>query len=97
MGWRNIYSSMVRFKYLEGDTMAEEITFKSRDELTAYIVNEVVNTTEALEILGCSRQNLNDLVKRGVLKPIKELPRDRLFYKADVLKRKEQAEQRKKQ
>ncbi|GED15025.1 MerR family transcriptional regulator [Aneurinibacillus migulanus] len=75
--------------------MASEITFKSKDELTAFIVNEVINTTEALEILGCSRQNLNDLIKRKVITPIKELPRDRLFYKSDILKRKEQVEKRK--
>ncbi|SDI84749.1 hypothetical protein SAMN04487909_108152 [Aneurinibacillus migulanus] len=86
---------MVRARDLEGGTMASEITFKSKDELTAFIVNEVINTTEALEILGCSRQNLNDLIKRKVITPIKELPRDRLFYKSDILKRKEQVEKRK--
>lgn len=75
--------------------MANEITFKSMDELTAFIVNEVINTTEAIEILGCTRQNLNDLIKREVITPLKELPRDRLFYKSDILKRKEQVEKKK--
>lgn len=86
---------MVCTEHLEGDIMANEITFKSMDELTAFIVNEVINTTEAIEILGCTRQNLNDLIKREVITPIKELPRDRLFYKSDILKRKEQVEKKK--
>ena len=63
-------------------------SFNTREELTKYIQSEIINTTEALEILQCSRQNLNNLVKRGVLTPIKDLPRDRLFYKEDIINRK---------
>jgi len=63
-------------------------SFNTREELTKYIQSEIINTTEALEILQCSRQNLNNLVKRGVLTPIKDLPRDRLFYKEDIVNRK---------
>ncbi|RDV27765.1 DNA-binding protein [Lysinibacillus capsici] len=68
--------------------MSENYSFNSREELTEYIIDEIINTTEALEILQCSRQNLNNLVKRGVLTPIKDLPRDRLFFKEDIVKRK---------
>ncbi|AOH54553.1 transcriptional regulator [Peribacillus muralis] len=64
-------------------------TFNSREELTAFVQDEIINTTEALEILQCSRQNLNNLVKREVITPIKDLPRDRLFLKEDIVKRKE--------
>lgn len=63
-------------------------SFKNKEELTNYIQSEIINTTEALDILQCSRQNLNNLVKRGVLIPIKDLPRDRLFYKEDIVNRK---------
>jgi len=63
-------------------------SFNTREELTKYIQSEIINTTEALDILQCSRQNLNNLVKRGVLTPIKDLPRDRLFYKEDIINRK---------
>ncbi|MGE7877884.1 DNA-binding protein [Peribacillus muralis] len=63
-------------------------TFNSREELTAFVQCEIINTTEALEILQCSRQNLNNLVKREVITPIKDLPRDRLFFKEDIVKRK---------
>lgn len=68
--------------------MSEKYSFENRDDLSQYIQSEIINTTEALDILQCSRQNLNNLVQREVLKPIKDLPRDRLFFKEDIIKRK---------
>lgn len=62
--------------------------FNSKEDLSLFIQNEIINTSEALEILECSRQNLNNLIKRGVIKPLKDLPHDRLFYKQDILDRK---------
>ncbi|KNX34699.1 MULTISPECIES: helix-turn-helix domain-containing protein [Bacillus amyloliquefaciens group] len=46
---------------------------------------ETVNTSEAIEMLGFTRQYLNQLVKSGELEPMKEMPRDRLFLKEDIL------------
>lgn len=63
-------------------------TFNSREELAAFIVSEVINTSEAREILGCSRQNIDDLIKRGKLIPIRILAKDKWFFKSDVLSRK---------
>ena len=63
-------------------------TFHSKKDLQEFIKNEIINTSETIEILGCTRQNLHDLVRRGVLNPIKEMVRDRLFFKEDVLERK---------
>ncbi|OPA39653.1 DNA-binding protein [Bacillus cereus] len=54
--------------------------------------DEIVNTSETVENLECSRWNLNKLVKSGTLVPIKEMVRDRLFFKEDILNRKEQME-----
>lgn len=64
--------------------------FKTKDDLIRFIQDEIVNTSEALEILGCTRQNLNYMVQTEKVKPIKELPRDRLYFKEDILKSKEQ-------
>lgn len=64
--------------------------FETKEELIKFVNDEIVNTSEALEILECSRQNLNKLVKTGTLVPIKEMVRDRLFFKKDILNRKEQ-------
>lgn len=64
--------------------------FENKEELIKFVNDEIVNTSEALEILECSRQNLNKLVKSGTLVPIKEMVRDRLFFKKDILNRKKQ-------
>ncbi|TKH73483.1 DNA-binding protein [Bacillus cereus] len=55
-----------------------------------FIQEQILNTSEALEILGCSRQNLNQMVQKEKVKPIKEMARDRLYFKEDILKSKEQ-------
>lgn len=62
--------------------------FNTKEELIAFIAENVITSKEASEILGCCRQNIDDLVKRNKLKPIRVLPRDRLFFKEDVLVRK---------
>lgn len=69
-----------------------KLNFKSKEELTKFIADELVNTKEAMEILGCSRQNIFDLIKRGKLIPIKEMPKDRLFFKEDIIERKAKKE-----
>ena len=61
--------------------------FKSREQLEFFMQNEVINTAEVMEILGCSRQNVFDLIKRGKLIPIKETAKERLFLKSDILAR----------
>jgi len=66
-------------------------TFNSKEELAAWIAENVVSTAEAMEILECSRQNLHSFVQRGKLKPIKETNRERWFFRDDVLTRKEEA------
>ena len=64
------------------------LTFNSREELAVYIKNEVITSTEALDILQCSRQNLSRLIKNDIITPIKDLPRDRIFFKEDIVQRK---------
>lgn len=52
-----------------------------------FVMHRVINATEAAEILGCSRQNIVDLTKRGKLHPIKTSDKSTLFLKSEVLKR----------
>jgi len=61
--------------------------FDTKQDLRKFLENEIINTAEATQILGCSRQNIDDLVRRNKLIPIKVFPRDRLFLKSDVLER----------
>jgi len=65
--------------------------FESKEELASWIANEVVSTAEAMEILGCTRQNLHKFVTTGKLVPIKETNRERLFWRSDVLTRLEES------
>ncbi|EGO65761.1 helix-turn-helix domain-containing protein [Acetonema longum] len=60
---------------------------KNREKLIEFIQNELINTAEVMQILNCSQQNISDLIKRGDLVPVKEMPKDRLFFKTDVLER----------
>lgn len=63
-------------------------SFNSKDELYNYLKENIINTAEATDILKCSRQNIDDLVRRNKLTPIKIFPRDKIFLKEDVLARK---------
>lgn len=67
---------------------AGQIVPLSQEDFLAYIANNLVNTTEAAELLECSRQNINDLVHRGSLQPVKATAKNKLFLKSDVLLRK---------
>ncbi|SHI63559.1 MerR family transcriptional regulator [Lutispora thermophila] len=62
-------------------------SFNSRDDLAKFIQENTVNTTEAAKLMGCTRQNIADLIKRGKLTPIKVMPDDKLFWKDDIIAR----------
>lgn len=69
--------------YEEGTTIP-----LSAKDFISFASSRVVNTSEAAEILGCSRQNIDDLIKRGKLNPIKSTPQGKLFLKSELLQRK---------
>ena len=52
-----------------------------------FAAHRVINAAEAAEILGCSRQNIIDLTKRGKLHPIKASEKSTLYLKSEILKR----------
>ncbi len=52
-----------------------------------FVAHRVVNAAEAAELLGCSRQNINDLVKREKLHPIKATEKNTLFLKSELMQR----------
>lgn len=52
-----------------------------------FAAQRVINTAEAAEILGCSKQNVLDLAKRGKLHPIKVSEKNTIYLKSEVLKR----------
>lgn len=62
-------------------------TFTSNQDLKAFISENIITTMEAAEILNCSRQNIDFMVKTNKLIPIKQTLRDKLFLKSDILAR----------
>lgn len=54
------------------------------ENIKKYICERVVNTTEATKIMNCSRQNINDLVKRKKIVPIKKTLKGQLFLKNEL-------------
>lgn len=52
-----------------------------------FVTHRVINAAEAADILGCSRQNIVDLTKRGKIHPIKSSEKNTLYLKSEILKR----------
>ena len=59
----------------------------SAEDFKAFASERVINAAEAAEILNCSRQYINELVKTDKLHPIKATEKNTLFLKCEVLKR----------
>ena len=60
-----------------------------RDFLT-FVQKRIINTAQACQILGCSRQNIDDLVRRGRLHPIRTDEKQKLFLRNEVLQRRKE-------
>lgn len=61
--------------------------FTTDEELKEFITNNIISTGEAADLLGCSRQYINQLVKENKLIPIKKVNYITLFLKSDVMAR----------
>ena len=64
----------------------EELPLSSND-IKAFVRHNLISTTEVTAMLGCSRQNVEDLIKRNKITPIKSFPKGKLFLKSDIVKR----------
>ena len=56
----------------------------SSDVIESYMAESMIDTFTAAEMLGCTRQNIQDLVKRGRLRSFKSLRNNYLFLKSDI-------------
>nr|WP_241198944.1 helix-turn-helix domain-containing protein [Cytobacillus horneckiae] len=68
------------------------MNFKSVEEFKRFIESELLTTREVADLLGCSRQNIKQLVDYKTLVPVKQTSRERLFFKADVIEYKNKRE-----
>lgn len=56
-------------------------------DIAASVRQATLDTAEVARLLGCGRQNVSDLVRRGRLVPIKSTARGPLFLRGDVYAR----------
>lgn len=61
----------------------------SLEDFCRFIKQRVINASEACQILSCSRQNIDDLVRRGKLHPIRKDAKYKLFLKNEVMQRRQ--------
>ena len=59
-----------------------------RVEFYHFAVQNVVNTAEAAELLGCSRQNIEYLSRTGKLHPIRATGKNTLYLKSEIMEQK---------
>ena len=57
----------------------------SLKELLTFVRNNILDTTQACNVLGCSRQNLSYMVKQSQLTPVKENVKGTLFLQGNIL------------
>ncbi|MEB3752464.1 hypothetical protein EP10_003379 [Geobacillus icigianus] len=69
-----------------------EYHLKNREEVECFIKNEVLTTSEVVEILGVTRQRISQMISAGKLNPIKKLRGDSLFLRQDIEERKKELE-----
>lgn len=62
----------------------------SLSDLHRFVQHRVVSASEACNILDCSRQNIDDLMRRDKLHPIRSDSKYKLFSKAEVMQRKKE-------
>lgn len=57
------------------------------DDMRLFIDREVCDTAETARRLNCTRQNIDDLVRRGRLTPVKSGARSKFFFRNEVEER----------
>ena len=78
------------YYYLDKDMIirsAMESSNLTAADFRNFVAHRVITASEAAEILGCSRQNIIDLTKRGKLHPLKTSDKNTLYLKSEILKR----------
>ncbi len=60
------------------------------EDFIGFVQQRIVSTNEACQMLGCSRQNIDKLMKRGKLHPIRQDAKNKLFFKSEIKQRKRQ-------
>ncbi|MBQ8062943.1 MAG: helix-turn-helix domain-containing protein [Clostridia bacterium] len=57
------------------------------EDFRTFVAQRIITTAEACDLLQCSRQNIDDLVRRDKLHPVKASGRTKLFLRSEVEER----------
>ncbi|OEH86266.1 hypothetical protein BHU72_12080 [Desulfuribacillus stibiiarsenatis] len=57
----------------------------SEKSLRERVAENIVNSTEAAEILGVTRSRVNQMVEQGKIIPLREFSKDKVFWKPDIV------------
>ena len=64
----------------------ERLSLNQKD-LVRFCQTQLLSTSETAQLLRCTRQNIDSLVRRNRLIPIKCYTKNKLFLRSDVLRR----------
>ena len=72
--------------YLSADFLREHSTAMqvTVEDFKSFVEQELIDTASAAALLGCTRQNIQELVQRGKLKPVMKLKNNFLFLKGEL-------------
>lgn len=59
----------------------------THDDFVNFAKYSIISTSEVTELLNCSRQNIEDLIRRGKIHPVKAYPKNKLFVKSEIMQR----------
>jgi predicted DNA-binding transcriptional regulator AlpA len=59
----------------------------SAEDLRVFVKRNILSTAEVMEILGCSRKNVDDMIKRKNISPVKAYPKSNLFMRGEITRK----------
>lgn len=86
----------VGFTFIRSDTMSDVYILQKFDK-REFVKNEILFTSEAIEILGISRSRMNMLLKKGQLEPIRRTTGVNLFLRDDIINKRDELIRKRKQ
>ena len=89
MPWKDMWSDRAMISDRELYEKSESIPL-SLEDFIGFVQHRIVNANEACQLLGCSRQNIDDLMKRDKLHPIRKDAKYKLFLKSEIMQRRKQ-------
>jgi len=60
------------------------------EDFVGFVQHRIISVHEVCRILECSRQNIDDLIKRKKLHPVRRDAKNKLFLKNEIMQRKQQ-------